>query len=564
MHSKLTRRDFLKSSAKAALGAGLLGSGSQLVVGCTRREFDIILKGGAVYDGLGNTPVLTDIGIKDSRISAIGELSGRSTRKWIDAAGRAVSPGFIDVHSHTDIGLLVNPRAESKIRQGVTTEVTGQCGDAPFPYSPAMFERVRTNVEEQFQVDVNWTDADGFLSRLKKNGSAVNYVTFAGHGTIRAAVMGYENRDPSETELLRMRELLRESMEQGAFGLSTGLEYSPGSFAKTEEIIALCNDVSELGGVYATHMRSEDVYVEEALEETLRIARESGVDLQISHLKASQKRNWIKLPRMLDRLLKAEKEGIRVNADRYTYTAWSTTLKVLFPMWTREGEKEDFVNRISDDAQWKEIQPFVADKVNGLGSWASVLITHIRSDERKHLQGKTISEITAERDEDPYAFVRDLLIKEEGDVGMCGFGMSDENTERVLAFPQTMVGSDGTAVAPYGKLGRGNPHPRHYGAFPRYLGYYVRQRNLMPLEEAIRRSTSMAAAKMGIPERGSIEVGQFADIVVFDPETVIDKATFTNPHQYPEGIDTVIVNGRLVIHEGEHTGRTPGHILRKA
>jgi N-acyl-D-amino-acid deacylase len=564
MQKQVSRRDFLKKSAKAALGAGLLGTSSTIIVGCTRKEFDLILRGGLVYDGLGSPPDLTDVGIRDFRIAAIGDLKDRTFRRIVDAAGRAVSPGFIDVHSHTDIGLLVNPNAESKIRQGVTTEVTGQCGDSPFPYSTTMYERVRENARKNFKVNIDWTDADGFLNRLEKNGSSVNYVTFVGHGTIRAAVMGYENRDPSADELQRMRTMLREAIEQGAFGMSTGLEYTPGSFAKTEEVVALCHDVADMDGVYSTHMRSEDVYVEEALEETLRIARETDVSLQISHLKASQKRNWSKLPRMLDHLIDAEKEGIRVNADRYTYTAWSTTLKVLFPMWTREGEKEAFVERLEDDAKWKEIRPFVADKVNALGSWDSVLLTHIRSDERKHFQGKTVAQITEDLDEDPYDFVRDLLIAEEGDVGMCGFGMSDENTDRVLAFPQTMVGSDGTAVAPYGKLSRGNPHPRHYGAFPRYLGHYVREKKLLSLVEAIRRSTSMAAKKIGIKDRGTIEEGKFADIVIFDPETVIDRATFTNPHQYPEGIDTVIVNGRLVIHDGEHTGKAPGHILRKS
>jgi N-acyl-D-amino-acid deacylase len=360
-----------------------------------------------------------------------------------------------------------------------------------------------------------------------------------------------------------MKRAVRESMEQGAFGLSTGLEYTPGSFAKTEEVIDLCKIVSELNGVYTTHMRSEDVRLEEALEETLRIADEADVSLQISHLKASQKRNWHKLPRVLEKIQKASQDGIRVHADRYTYSAWATSLRIMFPMWSREGNSDDFVARLKDAATWNKIKPFLADKVNGLGSWDRVLITRLKSEEKKAMQGMTVEQLAADAGKDPYDFARELLIEEKGDVSICGFAMSEENTERVLAFPLTMVGSDGNAIAPYGVLGKGNPHPRYYGTFPRYLGYYIRERKILPLPEAVRRITSLPAEKFGLQDRGVLDEGKYADIVVFNPNTVIDKATFAEPHQYPVGIDAVIVNGRIVIEKETHTGELPGKVLRK-
>ena len=563
MAKNTSRRDFIKQTALAGLSVGLLGSGSHFLVGCARREFDLIIKNGMVYDGLGGEPFLADVGVRDDQIIEIGNLDDRTTHKFFDASGLAVSPGFIDVHSHSDICLLVNPKAESKIRQGVTTEISGQCGSSPFPLRGEHAEKYGSNIKEEYKVNVDWTDTDGFLRRLEKNGTALNYVTFVGHGRIRGAVMGLENRKPTADELKQMKKEVRTALEQGAFGLSTGLEYTPGSFAETEEIIELCRVVSECGGIYATHIRSEDNRVEEALEETLRIAKEADVELQISHLKASQQRNWHKLPKLLERISKASEEGIRVHADRYTYTAYATTLKLMFPMWAREGDDEAFVRRLKDDTQWTRIRPYVEDRVNALGSWESVLITRVPSDERKSFQGKTVARLSTEMKINPFTLVRELLIDEKGDVSMCGFGMGEENTEKVLAFPLTLVGSDGNAAAPYGLLSRSNPHPRYYGTFPRYLGYYVRERKILPLHEAIRRITSMAADKFQLRDRGALAQGKVADIVLFDPKTVIDKATFSNPHQYPEGIDTVIVNGRVVIEKEEHTGKLPGKVLRK-
>lgn len=561
MARSTSRREFIKQSMLASLSIGLT---SGWLPGCGSREFDLIIRKGTVYDGLGGKPFFADIGILGERIASIGNLRGATAPQSIDADGLAVSPGFIDVHSHTDIGLLVNPKAESKIRQGVTTEISGQCGGSAFPLIGEQGERYRKNIKQSFEVDVDWSDAAGFLNRLEQEGIALNHVTFVGHSTVRAAVMGMENRSATAGELQSMVNLIREALDQGCFGLSTGLEYTPGSFADTQELIALCHAVTENGGMHASHIRGEDIRLEEAIEEALQISRETGIPLQISHLKASQKRNWHKMDRVLERLTRADEEGIRVTADRYTYTAWSTTMQILFPLWSREGETDDFINRLKDRTQWKRIRAFLEDKINALGSWESVLISGISSDERKSYQGKTVMTLANAANKDPYLFVRELLIQENGDVSIVGFAMSPENTEKVLAFPLTMVGSDGNALAPYGLMGRGNPHPRSYGTFPRYLGHYIRERKILTLAEAVRRITHMPAEKFSLEGRGILKRNAYADIVVFNPETVIDTATFTDPHQYPEGIEHVIVNGGIVIENGEHTGRLPGKALRRA
>ncbi len=563
MAKNTSRRDFLKQAARAGLVVGLTGTGSHYLVGCAGREFDLIIRGGMIYDGLGGEPFPGDVGIKKDKIAAIGDLGQKTAHQLIEGAGLSVTPGFIDAHCHTDISLLVNPKAESIIRQGITTEVSGQCGSSPFPVGGPSLDRRKKNLKEEYDITLDWTDADSFFRKLEKNRTAVNYVPFVGHGAVRTVVMGLEDRDPTFDEMRRMKRVVRECMEQGSFGFSTGLEYTPGSFAKTEEVIELSRVAAEMGGVYVTHMRSEDVRVEEALEEAIRIAREAGISLQISHLKASQQRNWHKLPKMLDRIMQASQEGINIHADRYTYTAWATTLQIMLPMWAREGDNDDLVSRLKDNGQWEQIKTFLVDKVDALGSWESVLITQLKKEENRHLQGKTVAQLAVELKKDPLVFVRELLIENEGNVSMVGFGMSEENTEKVLSFPLTMIGTDGDAVAPYGKLSKGNPHPRHYGAFPRYLGYYIRERKILSMPEAIRRITSLPADKFGLKDHGVLAEGKYADVVLFNPETVIDKATFANPHQYPEGIDYVIVNGRIVIEKGEHSGVLPGKVLRK-
>jgi N-acyl-D-amino-acid deacylase len=533
-------------------------------MGCNRSRYDLLILNGSLYDGSGGEPRQADMGIRGDRIVEIGHLDRSSSLQVIDAEGLAVCPGFIDVHTHTDLSLLVDPRAQSKIRQGVTLEIGGNCGDAIFPLNGETAARLREEWRKEYEIEADWSDLAGFNSALRKKGIAFNYATLAGHGAIRTAAMGIENRPPTSAELEAMKNHLQIALEQGALGLSTGLEYTPGSFASTDEIVALCKLVARHDGVYATHMRNEDLTVEEALAEALRIGRESGVSLQISHLKACQKRNWFKTPLLLKAIEKAHNQGLNVHADRYPYTAYGTSLRMLFPLWAREGKDEDFVARLKDAELWEKMAMFARDKIAATGSWASIMITQTTASSRRDYQGKTIEELAAAENKDPLEFARNLLIDEKGQVGMCGFSMSEEDTENTLTFPLTMVGSDGSAISPSGLLGKGMPHPRFYGTFPRYLGHYVREKKILPLAEAIRRITALPAEKFGLKKRGRLAQGCFADVVVFNPVTIIDQATFVQPHQYPIGIDQVIVNGEIVVAKGEQSGKLPGKIICSA
>lgn len=561
MHNT-TRREFIIKSAQGGLGAGLLASAGGIIQGCRHRHFDLLIVNASIYDGSGSAARRGDIGIRGDRIAAIGRLQREGGAMVIDAQGLAVTPGFVDVHTHTDLQLLAEPKAESKIRQGVTLEIGGNCGDSVFPLSAAGAEEVQEEWRREYGIQARWSDLAGFYAAISEKGIALNYATLIGHSTIRTAVLGGENRPPTAAELEAMKGYLQGALEQGALGLSTGLEYTPGAFATTEEIIALCQVVARHGGVYATHMRNEDLFVEEALDETLRIGRASGVSVQVSHFKACQQRNWHKTPKLLAAVEAARREGLNVHADRYPYTAYATSLKMLFPLWAREGGNAAFVERLRNHKRFAEMAGFVRDKIAATGSWASIMITQAYLSGRRDYQGRNVEELAAAAGEDPLDFTRCLLIEEEGQVGMCGFSMSEEDTRATFAAPYTMVGSDGNAISPSGLLGRGTPHPRYYGTFPRYLGHYVREKKTLPLAEAVRRITALPCEKFGIRERGLLREGFFADIVIFDPVTVIDRATFVEPHQFPLGIDWVIVNGKIVVAGGEQNENLPGRILR--
>lgn len=556
-----TRRRFIQQSA--LLGIGLGASYSSMVASCVRQPFDLILCDGLLHDGRGSEPYRGDLGIRGERIAAIGKLDPAGAQRVIDLQGNAVSPGFIDVHTHTDLSLLVDPRGESKIRQGVTLEIGGNCGDSVFPLAGKEGEEAKEAWRREFALEVDWRDLAGFYAALERRGIGLNYATLAGHGAIRKAAMGGANQPPDAAGMRAMISALEAALEQGALGLSTGLEYTPGSFAKTDEIIALCRVVARHGGLYATHMRNEDLTVEEALAEALTIARESGVSLQVSHLKACQQRNWYKTPRLLEAINEARRQGLNVHADRYPYTAYATSLNMLFPLWAREGGHAAFVARLKEPATFARMAPFVRDKIAATGSWAQIMITRAYLSERRELQGRTVEELAAAAGVDPLEYTRRLLIEEAGQVGMCGFSMSEEDTRMTFAAPFTMVGSDGNAITPTGLLGKGTPHPRYYGTFPRYLGRYIREAGVLPLSEAIHRITGLPAAKFGIRERGLLKTGYFADLAVFNPATVIDQATFAEPHQFPLGVDLVVVNGQIVVEKGQHSGKLPGRIIRR-
>ncbi|MCE5248814.1 D-aminoacylase [bacterium] len=556
----MKRRQFIR----AAAGSAVFATGF-VVTGCsTKKEYDLLISGGTVYDGLGGEGIKADVAVLGDKIVKIAPAIRKTKAQVvIEADGMAVAPGFIDPHTHTDVQLLVNPKAESKIRQGVTTEIGGNCGGSYFPISDQSFEEISDNLRKEFELELTWRDMDGFIKRLAESGSALNYGTLLGQGSLREAVMGPYDRPPTAEELEHMKQLVREHMKAGVVGLSSGLEYTPGSFATTEELIELCREVSAAGGVYATHMRDEGDKLLEAIDEAVTIARQTGVSLEIAHFKAAYPQNWPKIDAMLSAVEQAKKEGIAVQADRYPYHAWSTGLNSYFPMWSREGTTEDFIKRLKDKSLQPKLKQYVNERETKIGSWEKVIICSVLLDKNKHLEGTNVQQAATEAKKPCYDFMRDLLIEEEGHVSMVTFGMSEDNLKRVLAHPLVTVGSDGNSVAPYGVLGKDKPHPRFYGTFPRVLGKFAREEKIFPLATAIKKMTSLSAAKFGLTGRGSIAAGNFADLVVFNPDTVIDKATFENPHQYPEGIPYVIVNGQVVISGGEHTGALPGRILLK-
>lgn len=560
---RLDRRTFIKGALKAAVAASAAGTGT-LFRGCSSgKDFDLVILGGTVYDGSGGPPLRTDIGIAKGAVKLIGRIPPSRGQAVFEADGLAVSPGFIDVHDHTAEELLVDPRAESAVRQGVTTLVSGNCGTSPFPLNDEMLARARETLRDEYGLDLTWADARGFLERLERSGTAVNYATFVGHGSVRAAAMGYSNREPAAAEMDAMKTLVSSSMEDGCLGLSSGLEYTPGSFASTEELIELCRPASRSGGLYATHMRNEDVAVLEAVDEALRIARESSIRLQISHLKIGDAANWPKIDELLVRLEEARAAGIDLRCDRYPYIAGATTLSLLFPLWAREGTMEDFLARLRDPALDSRLRAELAEEEGERGTWETVLISSVSTEANRALEGMNVLEASTGAGKPPYDFMRDLLLEEKGRVGMISFYGHEDVLERILAHPLVGIGADSSAVAPHGPLGKGKPHPRFYGTFPRVLGRYVRERRLVPLEEMIRKMTSMPAGHLGFVRRGVLKAGWAADLVVFDPKRIIDRATFTDPMVYPEGIACVVVNGRVVVERGEHTGILPGRVLRK-
>ncbi|MBN1271226.1 MAG: amidohydrolase family protein [Candidatus Aminicenantes bacterium] len=563
MNHHISRRNFLKKSSHVAAAAGISSCGI-LLKGCwSRKDFDLVIKDGLVLDGMGHEFLRTDIGISGNMIKKMGKIPHYRGKKIIESKNLVVCPGFIDVHNHTDIELIVNPKAESAVRQGVTTLISGNCGSSPFPVAEEIYEEMKGNLKEVYDVDLNWMDIRGFLARLEEKGSALNYTTLAGHGTIRGAAMGFNDRPPKQEELERMKLMVKENMQNGAFGLSTGLEYAPGSFAQPGEIIELCRIVSEFNGVYATHMRDEGDFLLESLEEAVEVARQTGVSLQISHLKIAYPRNWHKIESLIEKLNKAERENVKICCDRYPYVAGSTGLSYLFPLWARQGTTEEFLARLKDSTLERRIREHMTEQEKKLGSWDKILISSVVEEKNKRFEGKSVLSASRESGKEPFEFMRDLLIEEKNRVEMVIFMMNENNLKRILSHKLVGIGSDGSAVAPYGLLGKGKPHPRLYGTFPKVLGRYIREEKILPLTEMVKKMTWIPARKFGLTGRGSIQPEYIADIVIFDRDIVMDKATWQDPHLYPEGIYYVIVNGQIVIDKGEHTGNLPGAILRK-
>ncbi|MFH1214136.1 MAG: D-aminoacylase [Candidatus Neomarinimicrobiota bacterium] len=549
----MKRRDFIKISALAGTG---------LIIGChPRNRLDIIIRNGNLLDGSGNPAMRCDLGIRGGKIVTLDDLSTATADRIIDASNLVVSPGFIDVHSHTDIELLVNPRAESKIRQGVTTEISGNCGDSPFPMNEADFEEYRQRQRDNYGLEVDWRNLPEFLAAIKNARSAINYATLVGHGNLRAYVVGKNDVQPTAEQLRRMQSLLAEMLEEGAVGLSTGLEYAPGSYAKTDELIELCRVVARHDNIYATHLRNEDDTVEEAVAEALQICRAAGVSTQISHLKACNRANWPKTDRLIEMISTARRQDLPVEADRYPYIAWSTGLGSFLPLWARQGETGEVLARLQDKKQFAEIAKYSQGRGARIGGWEQVVICECNNASNKVWEGQAISECSHLSGKEPVIFIRDLLVDEKMRVGVIGFAMDEDGLKKVLAAPFTAIGSDGNAVSPSGLLGKGKPHPRYYGTFPRVLGKYARDEKVFDLSTAIHKITAQPARKFGLKQRGEIRPGYFADIVIFDPATITDRATFIDPHQFPTGIEYVIVNGKISVEKGTQNATDAGQVL---
>ncbi len=551
---KVKRREFVRLGAAAGV-ASFRGWRPG------HEQPDLVLRNARLFDGTGAAAWPGDLAIQGERILAIGRVPGTGVEE-IDLRDLALAPGFIDIHSHADLALLVNPRAESRVRQGVTLEVVGQDGGSVGPWSEEEYERTREEYKSRFGVDIDFRDVGGFLDRIDRTPVAVNVASMVGQGTVRGLVVGNADRPATQGEIDEMRGLVREALAQGAVGLSSGLEYTPGSFASPGEIATLASEVTASGYPYASHMRNEDDSLLAAVEETLQVGRLAGVPVQISHLKAQGERNWWKCEVVLDLLGKARASGLDVHFDRYPYVAYSTTLANLFPVSARAGGTAQFLRRLRDPSTGPGLEEAARGKVALLGSWDRIQITSTRTDRNAWARGRRLGELASERGEDPFELTVRLLEEEDGGVGMIGFGMSEENTSRTLAHPLAMICSDGGAYAPYGALSGGSPHPRSYGSFPRVLGHYVRERRVMPLESAVHKMTGMPAAKLHLRDRGLLRPGFFADLVAFDPETVNDDATFAEPHRYPRGIPLVVVNGVVTLRDGEQTGRLAGRSVR--
>ena len=561
MPAKRTRREFVTTGASAAVGFSLFPTYRIEAVS----SFDLVIRNGTILDGTGGPTWTADLGIVGDTIRAIGTISPEQSAATIDAAGRMVSPGFIDIHSHSDRSILRYPTAPSRVHDGITTEVTGNCGSSVAPIWGPAKELAAEKLSANYETELTWEGVAGYFETIEKLGVSLNQALLVGQGSLRRATIGLEDRQSSEDERKLMARKLIEALDDGAFGLSTGLEYVPGTFTPTDEIIFLAGVVARRNGLYASHIRDEEGGLLGAVHEAIEIGRQSGARVEISHLKSSGQRNWSNQRAALDLIASARAAGVQVLADAYPYTAFSTGLLALLPAWAREGGWEVTVGRLGDPAERTRLRDEMNEWVNNdLGRWSLLVIASVRKEANRKLLGKDLEEIADQWSVEPVDAAFRLLELEDGSVSIVGHGMSQENVDMVLSHPLVMIGSDGGSIAPEGPAGQARPHPRHYGAYARGLGHFVRERGLMDLATAIRKMTSMPADQVGLADRGRIARGKKADLVVFDAAAVRDAATFTDPHQTSKGIEHVFVNGTAVVSGGAHTGARPGRALRKA
>lgn len=533
-----TRRQFVYTSGAAALSL----TGAPVLF--RRAEYDLIIRNGMVYDGTGKPGRIADIAVREGRIVALGARLKGMGREEIDARGLAVMPGFIDIHSHVDSSLKADPRAEGAIRQGITTVVGGQDGGS-FTSSPEKSYAAR-------------------LSEIDGLKPAVNLATMIGLGSVREVVVGEDDRPATSEELARMVAMVEEALVAGACGASSGLEYTPGAFASTDELIALARPLSRRRLPYASHMRNEDDRLLEAIDEAIAVARGAGCPLQISHLKTQGPRNWNKLDAAFDRVARARAAGTDAMFDRYPYLAYSTGLTNLFPVWSRDGGTAAFLARLDSTETAGRIRQEALAKVDLIGGWENVEVTSLPSPSDSAAVGQRLGRYAKEIGRDPYELTVEMLRRNEARIGMVGFAMSEENLERILAHRYSMLCSDGGGYALEGPTRRGSPHPRALGSYPRVLGRYVRERKVITLEQAAQKMAALPASRLRLADRGVIAKNMAADIVLFDAATVADRATYEEPYQYPLGIRVVIVNGAVTLRDDSRTGASAGRVLRPA
>jgi N-acyl-D-amino-acid deacylase len=539
-----------------------------LIISCTeKKSFDVVIRGGTIYDGSGGDPVVADIGINSDTIAAIGDLSNAVGKSEIDAKGLSVAPGFINMLSWATESLIVDGKSQGDIRQGVTLEVFGE-GMSMGPLNEDMKKGMKSQMHD-YSFDIPWTTLGEYLDNMEKKGISCNVASFVGATSLRIHELGMANRPPTPEELDRMKKLTREAMEEGALGVGASLIYAPANYSSTEELIELCKEASAYGGMYITHMRSEGNNIFAAIDETIRIAREAKIPAEIYHLKMAGKDNWNKIDSVINKIEGANNEGLKITADMYTYTAGATGLDAAMPPWVQEGGIKEWIRRLKDPAIRKKVITEMRTPSNTWenlllmsGSPDKVLLVGFANDSLKKFTGKTLAEVAALYGKSPEETAMDLVITDSTRIGTVYFMMSEDNIKKQIKLPYVSFGSDAESSAPEGVFLKSSTHPRAYGNVARLLAKYVREEKVITLQEAIRRLTSLPAGNLKINRRGMLTSGNYADIVLFDADKIQDHATFEKPMQYATGMVYVFVNGTMVLSQGEHTGATPGRVVR--
>ena len=560
-------------AAKSVMRRLLLWSGAVVMAGAALAQgapaYDIVISGGHIVDGTGSPWYSGDIGIHAGKIAAIGNLAAAPRRRTIEAKGMVVAPGFIDMLGQSELTILVEPRIPSKIYQGITTEVTGE-GSSAAPQNEAIIKESATTLEH-LHINPDWRTLRQYFARLEKQGIGINLASYVGATQVRAMVLGFNDIQPSAAQLEQMTTLVRAAMRDGAVGVSTSLQYPPAPYARTEELIALATEAAKSGGIYATHMRSEGDAIMQSIDETVRIGREAHIPVEIWHLKVAGKGNWGRMPQVIARINAARAAGVDVTADTYAYTAWYNTMSAFIPPWAHDGGDARLIERLKDPAMRARIrQELLTPSSAWDNEWQeipgpeAIMIGVVQNPQLLQFQGKRLADVAKAWNKDPIDTLFDFLIEDNAFTGCAVFGMSEADVSLALQQPWVAVNNDSSGTSPEGLLGSEHPHPRAYGTFPHILRKYVREDGLLSLEEAIRKFSALPAQRMRFTDRGVLKANMWADVVIFDPATIRDLATFENPNQLSQGMDYVLVNGVPVIEHGKMSGALPGKVIKGA